>query len=290
METVSSKIEKMANNIDSLLKELLLQHSSIYERNILQGNVLVLSPYGDCHFSELGEEGRQFQTRLIEEYRRYYSLLIVLLKGLPEDSLRQIKESNDTLLSIIEQKGTFCKTTNEVYEKSIGALQSQMKFLKHLYDCTEGKYIFVPDTNALYYNPDIEKWLFADIKCYTFILLSTVLSELDDAKNNYRNEPLRQKAETIINKIKEYRRRGDMLECVPVVKGKIYIQSIAIEPKREDSLSWLDFKIKDDRIIASVLEIMHDHPRTSVALVTRDINLQNKARWACIPCVEPPGP
>jgi hypothetical protein len=290
METISNNIEKMADSIGRLLKELLLQHSSIYETNALGGSVWVLSPHGDCGFGELGEEGRQLQTQLIKEYRRFYSLLIVLLKGLPEDSLRQIEESNETLLCIIEQKGTWCKTTNEVYQKSIGVLKSLMEFIKHLYDCTEGKYIFIPDTNALYHNLNIEKWLFDDIKCYTLILLSTVLSELDDAKNNYRNEPLRKKADTIIHKISEYRRRGNILECVPIVTGKIYLQAIAIEPKMEESLSWLDSKNNDDRIVAGVLEIMHNHPRTSVVLVTKDINLQNKAAMACIPFVEPPEP
>ncbi len=33
---------------------------------------------------------------------------------------------------------------------------------------------------------------------------------------------------------------------------------------------------------------MHQHPRTPVILVTRDINLQNKAEYAGLPFVEPP--
>lgn len=290
METVSNNVGKMADNIGRLFKELLLQHSSIYERNAPRGSVIAISAYGDCQFRDLGEEGRQLQVRLIKEYHQYYSLLSVLLKGLPKDSQRQIEESNETLLRIIEQQNTWYKTTKEAYEKSIGALQAQMEFLKHLYDCSEGEYIFIPDTNALYHNSNLEKWLFDNIECYTLILLSTVLSELDDAKNNHHNERLREKAETIIRKIKDYGRRGNILECVPIVTGKIYLQAIAIEPKMEESLSWLDSKIKDDRIIAGVLEIMHNHPRTSVVLVTRDINLQNKAGMACIPFVEPPEP
>jgi predicted ribonuclease YlaK len=35
---------------------------------------------------------------------------------------------------------------------------------------------------------------------------------------------------------------------------------------------------------------MRQHPRTPVILVTRDINLQNKAEYAGLPFVEPPDP
>ena len=35
---------------------------------------------------------------------------------------------------------------------------------------------------------------------------------------------------------------------------------------------------------------MREHVRTAVILVTRDINLQNKAEYAGLPFVEPPDP
>ena len=43
------------------------------------------------------------------------------------------------------------------------------------------------------------------------------------------------------------------------------------------SLSWLDPTVPDDRFIACVLEAIADHPTAIVALITGDINLQNKA-------------
>ena len=48
--------------------------------------------------------------------------------------------------------------------------------------------------------------------------------------------------------------------------------------------------ILDDRLLATVVEVMRLHPHSPVTLVTRDINLQNKAEFACIPFVEPPEP
>ena len=58
----------------------------------------------------------------------------------------------------------------------------------------------------------------------------------------------------------------------------------------EDSLPWLDANNDDDRIIASVVEMMRVRPRCEVVLVTRDINMQNKAEFARITFVEPPDP
>jgi hypothetical protein len=52
----------------------------------------------------------------------------------------------------------------------------------------------------------------------------------------------------------------------------------------------VDASNADDRILASVLEVMRRFPRRPVALVTRDLELQHKAEFARIPYVEPPEP
>jgi len=55
-----------------------------------------------------------------------------------------------------------------------------------------------------------------------------------------------------------------------------------------DLPSWLDPTSKDDRLVGSALEIQRDFPSVVVVLVTRDINLQNKAEMAFLPWAEPP--
>jgi hypothetical protein len=64
----------------------------------------------------------------------------------------------------------------------------------------------------------------------------------------------------------------------------------AVEPDFDNTLPWLVAGVPDDRLIASVVEIMRDHPHSPVTVVTRDINVQNKARFARIPYAEPPDP
>jgi predicted ribonuclease YlaK len=75
---------------------------------------------------------------------------------------------------------------------------------------------------------------------------------------------------------------------VDVVSNRIRIRSIATEPCVDEVLPWLDPTSPDDRILASCVETMRVHPRSKVALVTGDINLQNKAEFARIPFLEPP--
>ena len=53
----------------------------------------------------------------------------------------------------------------------------------------------------------------------------------------------------------------------------------------EDSLPWLDRELNDDRLIASVLEVMRQNLGSRVVLVTSDVNHQNKADAAGIVCV-----
>jgi len=121
-------------------------------------------------------------------------------------------------------------------------------------------------------------------------LIPTVLSELDELKVNHRNEAVRSKADTLIHQIKEYRRRGKLADGVPLNNGISSIVSIAAEPIMNESLPWFDPNNKDDRILASLLELIQIYPNSPIILVSRDINIQNKAEFAHFPFVEPPEP
>lgn len=238
----------------------------------------------------MDEKGQQVQAKLLEEYRRFHTFLSALLKEQPRDSLKLLSETNTLILRTIEQEYTWCKTTQEALDKATGALQSQIDLLRRLYDPAEGEATYVPDTNALLYNLRLETWTFKETPTFTIVLLPVILSELDALKINHRNETVREKAETLIRMIKEYRRRGRLAETVPLVKGTSDIMTIATEPDMGAYLPWLDSENRDDRILAAVIEIMRIRPRSPVVLISRDINLQNKAEFARVPFVEPPEP
>jgi hypothetical protein len=215
-------------------------------------------------------------------------LLKTLLREQPKDVLKQFSQAETAVLRTIEQEETWCKSTQEALARATEAVQSQFNLLQNLYDPTAGEVFYVPDTNAMLHNSHLEKWAFEGVSRFTLVVTPTISSELDDLKTNHRNESVRQKAESLINQMKEFRRRGRLTEGVTIVKEKSAILAIATEPNMQDSVPWLDPSNNDDRFLATVIEVMRLRPRSVVLAVSRDINFQNKAEFARIPCVEPP--
>ncbi len=270
----------------------LLKHCRIYKWNTPdpESSLVIISPSGDYAWRELDEQGLRIQGKLLEEYRRFHSLVGVLLKKQPQDSIAVLEESHAEVLEVVEQRNTWCKNTQEALAHVLKALSVQTGLIARLYDSSEGEPLFVPDTNALLYNHALESWRFAGISKFTVALTPTVLSELDAQKMNHRNEKVREKAEALIRQIKEYRRRGKLIEGVPLASGVSQVVALAAEAVMEETLPWFDASINDDRVLASTIELMRSRPRSSVVIVTRDINMQNKAEFARLAFVEPPEP
>jgi predicted ribonuclease YlaK len=132
--------------------------------------------------------------------------------------------------------------------------------------------------------------MYRDVGEFLLILTPTVLSELDEMKIVYRVEAVREKAEKIIRQIQEFRRRGSLVTGVPIVKGKSVLKALATEPIFSEAPAWLDRDNADDRLLASTVEILRKNPSSPVAIVTRDINLQNKADYARITTLMPDPP
>lgn len=250
----------------------------------------MISVAGDYAWKELDEQGRQIQAKVLEDYRHLCSILRVLLREQPVDTLRTLATTDKTITNIIEQRHTPLRRRDEALQTVTEALETQVLLLTRLYDPSAGEIVFVPDTNAMLYNLALENWRFDDVPRFTIVLTPTVLAELDSLKINHRNEAVRNKAEKLIRQVKEYRRRGRLVDGVVLVKGASTIQTVATEPDMEKTLPWLDPHHNDDRFLASFVEVMRARPRSSVVLVTRDINLQNKAEFARLPFIEPPEP
>lgn len=290
MKSLFDNLQDMANEILEMLENLLLNHSALYPRNDKTGHVVLITPYPYA-YRELSETGRQIQWKLLDKYRRFILLLQVLLQEAPKDIWDQLTNADSTILGTIEQKPTGCQTTQEAFIKAREALCNLLALVKTLYaPSPDDNVLLVPDTNALLYNHELDKWEFGGIPRFTLILTPTVLSELDALKINHRNEQVRDKANSLIRQIQEFRRRGRLVEGVTIVEGRSTLLAVATEPRIEQSLPWLDPQNNDDRILATAIEIMRRYPQSIVAVVSRDINLQNKAEFACIPVIKPPNP
>lgn len=242
-------------------------------------------------WSDLDVEGRRVQSRVLEDYSRFFETIGVLLRAQPPDAHGELEEADTTVREILEQSSlSWIDTIEEARAKAIEAIDTEVALLERLHNAGEGADVFLPDMNALLYHPDLELWEFPDSERCELVLGPSILVELDELKVNHRNPDIRVRAEGLISRIKGYRGRGQLTAGVPLRKPVSTLRALAAEPRMSESLSWLDPSNRDDRFIATAIETMRQHPRSAVTIVTRDINLQSKAELASLPFVEPPEP
>jgi hypothetical protein len=288
LKTVTENLQEFANDIRNQLEDLVRHHSGLYVSNPPDSGIYVVN--GDHRWKPLAADGRRIQAKVLEDYRKFIAIVEALIRHLPSKTLKVFNESNKKILSVIQQDGNLrAHHPEEPLAKAIQALEKQVNLLFDLYAADEVP-VLVPDTNALLYNPVLEAWQFSDFSCFTIMLTPTVLSELDRLKVEHKKVDIQKRADKLIRQIKEYRRRGLLTDGVPLVKNVSRIRALAVEPKTAEAFPWLDPHNNDDRILASMLEIMRQYPRSPVVLVTRDINLQNKAEFARVVFIEPPEP
>jgi PIN domain len=266
----------------------LAARSTVTHFNPVTDSVVWFGPTGE--WSELDLDRLRLQSRVLEDYQRFFETLQVLLRPQPANALADLAEADGEIRAFLQRETTFRKTAQEAGEYALEAIAKQAELLQRLHDVGGGTDIFLPDTNALLHNPALEDWVFDSSSTFELVLSPAILIELDELKINRRNEDVRAKAETLISRIKGYRTRGQLTAGVPLRKSVSAIRLLAAEPRMNDSLSWLDPTNRDDRFLASTIEVIRQHPRSAVTIVTRDIKLQNKAELARLPFVEPPDP
>ena len=287
---MKSIINQLGSEVEELimLTTMLIRDHSLIKRwkNSQYDPVFILA--GDYCWEELPQEGKQLQSRILKKFSKFSALIRMLVKSLPSQVAKDLEKSLKSILDIIEQtQHLWSESKEEQLESVVASLREQIRVLEGIYDPLPGETIVVPDTNALLSNPQVETWSFRGIDRFTLVMIPAVLRELDELKVNGKREEIRDKAKTLIRKTKEYLRRGDVFEGVKLA-GNNKISFIAVEPKPQTMLPWLDPENVDDRIIASYFEVVIEHPRSQVILVTGDVNLQNKATYAGVIVDDPP--
>jgi hypothetical protein len=114
------------------------------------------------------------------------------LRLAPQRSRGTATYANQIVESIIDQsEPTSTSTTEAALDEALQALDELLVEVKQLYDPTPGEPAFVPDANAIIWNPDLEEWTFDEAPRFSIVLTSTLLGELDDLKMPYRGESVR---------------------------------------------------------------------------------------------------
>ena len=268
------KLKDQIDNIEIIVDEM-LNNSSIYYYDLnADSSVLILG----TSLYHWGEKDEKNQIKIKEEYNAFYSNFELLLHKATPDILKKIKHADDEIINLIEQKRA--PSSIEAGKESFRTQTKVFIDFLELLNEEDNRIIILPDTNSLiqYPNPADYK-IIANTEKFDFVILPTVLSELDKLKISHRNEDFRKKVKSVIKRLKGYRKQGNVLQGVKVNKT-ITIKMIATEPNFGKTLKWLDSNNNDDRIIANALELQVNKPSDNVIFVSADINFQNKAELA----------
>lgn len=282
--------ERLTNELRDIEAAILdlWQNSQIREfrNDPSSGVVFMVNPY---YWKALPIEHRADQARLLGRYRHWYELFYRCHAQHSSDVRDKIETTNTYVLGAIELCSDW--STRATFEENHACLSNELTLFRNLLEQagrSETEFVLVPDTNALLKSADPSQYgdLIASLR-FTFVIVPTVLAELDGLKRTRVSQALGEKAEKAIRVIKGLRKQGSVLDGVTVAKT-ITVQMIATEPRMADLPLWLDPTNQDDRIIGSVLEIQCGQPSAVAILVTDDMNLQNKAEMAFLPWAEPP--
>ena len=286
MRTVTENLEDAAASICALLDGLFPDNVTMRDVNRRGSGVFIAGP---SHvFPQLDSEHKRIRSRIGAELDHFMAVVHAMLRSQPKATQRLVSEAERTLRRVADQSRVSYCSTGAAKAGNRKALDELLGLISDLHDDSDGDVLLIPDTNVLLSSPALETWVFEDIDTFQLALVPSVLAELDELKVNHRNSDVRDKAIALIRQVKEFRRRGRLTAGVSVVRNRITLRALAVEPDFDASLPWLDHTNADDRILASCIEVMRTHPRAAVALVTGDINLQNKAEFALLPFLEPP--
>lgn len=281
-EGLFNSLLKLREGLFKILKE-----SQIIDRGFNRpgDDFVVIGPQFD--WAPLQGHTLVLQRTLQKEWARLKELLEFLSLDMPESVKDIIGDAISTIDSFLKQEELlWSDSKSQLEEEAAKAFITIISGLNNFSSSPAKLIILVPDTNALLTQPELREYYIVEHKV-ELVLVPAVISELDKMKIHH-NENVRNKAKKIDRAIKELRRRNNILDGTTVVKDKIVLKALAVEPRMASTLEWLDPKNLDDRILASTLEIMRHNIGTPIAIVTRDLNLQTKASLARITYVEPP--
>ncbi len=281
---LQSDLEDLTERIANLIRELPI------DRRNRNGRVIVVGA-PDYNWRGATSEQMNAQLAIKRDYVEWFGIFNSVFANATDHLSRRIDKADKRFRMWIELKRNWSIS----YDR--GANEEKLRADAKLFDeilaildaSGPAEIILIPDTNAIIGEPGpIHYKSIVSDNTFVFLLLPTVLAELDALKMNHRNPDFRKKVNKVITRIKGWRKQGGqggLLKGVTVDRT-VTVRTVASGPDMEHTLSWLDKDSSDDRIIASVLEVQADQPNARVVLVTGDINLLNKADAARIETAE----
>ena len=279
-----STVSRLRSDLNSLTQRLgaLLQELPIKQLDRYGSRVVIIAP--NYYWGDPSAEQLNTQLAIKRDYDEWFEVFRSVFAKATEDLNRKIQKADQRLRMWIELRSNWSLQSDPASnEKNLrDDAEHFMEILAIIEASGPTPPVIIPDTNAIIGNPNPAQYrtINGDVS-FIFLLLPTVLAELDVLKNTHRNPDFREKVHKVITRVKGWRNQGTLRNGV-TVDGTITVRAVAIEPDMQDTLTWLDKENRDDRIIASVLEVQSSYPNARVVLVTGDVNLSNKADLARI--------
>jgi rRNA-processing protein FCF1 len=243
---------------------------------------------GGPYWGPLDTDGLRAQAKAKALYERFDELARFALNASIPALFERFEDNRSVLLALVNQVDHEDRvhgwSANRLLDfkpalaAQIGALKSAA-FMK-----AESQ--LVPDTNVVLAVPNLQKLAEGLEGECTIVIVPTVIHELDKLKASSRSQEVREKARGAIRRLKEMRRRGNLLEGVPL-EGKLRLRATAHEPKAQELVSWLEPVHQDDRLLAATMDVARRNLSGTTRLVTSDLNLQNKAALVGVAFLEP---
>jgi hypothetical protein len=285
-KSTASKLRTRFSNIADRLAELV--RSIPVDRMAEYEHVVYVGP--QLYLGKRSIEQQAIQLTLKQEYEIISELLKLLVHGGPKELVARLKESDSHFRDWLNLDARWSVSAHPTENaKNVKTAAEPIERILDILDAaSKNDVILVPDTNSLLANADPTAYRnIAGQKSFVFMLLPSVLSELDKLKVEHRNPDVREKARKIVDRIKGWRNQGALVDGVTVDKT-ITVKAVSKEPDFKNTLSWLDPNNNDDRIIASLLALQAEFPSAQMILISGDINLMNKADVAMIETAELP--
>ena len=128
MDPMVNHLKIMAKEIRDILTHYLLIHSEIEARKPYD-EIWCMGPEGDRYYEDMSSRGQKLQAFLMEEYGLFYSTLLSLLCGQPEELITKVNKANTVITRTIEHKLTFCESSKQALQVALAALDEQEKIL-----------------------------------------------------------------------------------------------------------------------------------------------------------------
>jgi hypothetical protein len=209
-ENLRRSIDKLTDRLAEVIRQIPVKYFETRD-----SRVIIIAP--DYHWAEATPAQKNALLGIKRDYEEWFELLTSVLRNSTKDLEYRRMQADGAYRKWIElhQNWSISNDRNNNEEKLRTDAAKFLELLDVIDAGIAGGLVVIPDTNTFTENPDPTKYR-SLLGCddFTFLLLPSVLSELDNLKNLHRNPDYREKAKKAITWIKGWRNQGSLRDGV----------------------------------------------------------------------------